>query len=80
MEDLEQKEIDLIIDSLEINAQHIASVIRDRKLWKWEEIKESKLIKFETEKDFKQYIEDLNKSDLKTMQEIENLQEKLYNF
>lgn len=80
MEDLEQKEIDLIIDSLRVNAEHIAGVIRDRSLWKWEEIKDSKLWSFKKEEDFKQYIKDLNKSDLKTMQDIENLQEKLYNF
>lgn len=80
MEDLEQKEIDLIIDSLRVNAEHIAGVIRDRSLWKWEEIKDSKLQSFEKEEDFKQYIEDLNKSDLRTIENIKNLQEKLYNF
>lgn len=80
MEDLEQKEIDLIIDSLRVNAEHIAEVIRDRSLWKWEKIKDSKLQSFEKEEDFKQYIEDLNKSDLRTIENIENLQEKLYNF
>ena len=80
MEDLEQKEIDLIIDSLRVNAEHIAEVIRDRSLWKWEEIKDSKLQSFEIEEDFKQYIEDLNKSDLRTIEKIENLQEKLYSF
>ena len=80
MEDLEQKEIDLIIDSLRVNAEHIAGVIRNRNLWKWEEIKDSKLWSFEKEEDFKQYVEDLNKSDLRTIEDIENLQEKLYNF
>ena len=80
MEDLEKNEIDLIIDSLEINAQHIASVIRDRKLWKWEEIKDSKLITFKTEEDFKKHIEDLNNEDLKTVKDLEELKEKLYNF
>lgn len=80
MEDLEQKEIDLIISSLQVNAEHIAGVIRDRNLWKWEEIKDSKLWSFEKEEDFKQYVEDLNKSDLRTIEDIENLQEKLYNF
>lgn len=80
MEDLEQKEIDLIIDSLRVNAEHIAGVIRDRNLWKWEEVKNSKLWSFEKEEDFKQYVEDLNKSDLRTIEDIENLQEKLYNF
>ena len=80
MEDLEKNEIDLIIDSLEINAQHIASVIRDRKLWKWEEIKDSKLITFKIEEDFKKHIEDLNNEDLKTIKDLEELKEKLYNF
>lgn len=80
MEDLEQKEIDLIIDSLRVNAEHIAGVIRDRNLWKWEEVKNSKLWSFEKEEDFKQYVEDLNKSDLRTIENIENLQEKLYSF
>lgn len=80
MEDLEPKEINLIIDSLRVNSEHIAGVIRDRGLWKWEEIKDSKLWSFEKEEDFRQYVEDLNKADLKTMQDIEDLQEKLYNF
>lgn len=80
MEDLEQKEIDLIIDSLRVNAEHIAGVIRDRSLWKWEEIKDSKLQSFEKEEDFKKYIEDLNNEDLKTIKDLEELKEKLYNF
>ena len=80
MEDLNRKEIILIIDSLKVNAEHIASVIRSRKTWKWEKEKDSLLCEFATEEDFKKYVEDLNNADLKKMQDLEDLKEKLYNF
>lgn len=80
MEDLNQKEINLIIESLRVNAEHIASVIRDRSLWNWEKEKDSALCEYKTEEDFKKYIEDLNNEDLKTIKDLEELKEKLYNF
>ena len=76
MEDLSQKEINLLQYSIDITTEHIAEIMRTRNSWKWEEeIKNSKLISFKTEEDFKKYIEDL-----KTIKDLEELKEKLYNF
>lgn len=80
MEDLSQKEINLLQYSIDITTEHIAEIIRTRNSWKWEKIKNSKLINFKTEEDFKKYIEDLNNEDLKTIKNLEELKEKLYNF
>lgn len=81
MEDLSQKEINLLQYSIDITTEHIAEIMRTRNNWKWEEeIKNSKLISFKTEEDFKKYIEDLNNEDLKTIKDLEELKEKLYNF
>lgn len=81
MEDLSQKEINLLQYSIDITTEHIAEIMRTRNSWKWEEgIKNSKLISFKTEEDFKKYIEDLNNKDLKTIKDLEELKEKLYNF
>ena len=80
MEDLSQKEINLLQYSIDITTEHIAEIMRTRNSWKWEEeIKNSKLISFKTEEDFKKYIEDLNNEDLKTIKDLEGLKEKLYN-
>lgn len=81
MEDLSQKEINLLQYSIDITTEHIAEIMRTRNSWKQEEeIKNSKLISFKTEEDFKKYIEDLNNEDLKTIKNLEELKEKLYNF
>ena len=81
MEDLSQKEINLLQYSIDITTEHSAEIMRTRNSWKWEEeIKNSKLMNFKTEEDFKKYIEDLNNEDLKTIKDLEELKEKLYNF
>ena len=47
MEDLSQKEINLLQYSIDITTEHIAEIMRTRNSWKWEEeIKNSKLISF----------------------------------
>lgn len=66
MKKLEKNEIDLIINSLEINIQHIASVIRDRKL-----------LKNENEKGFNEYIKNLDNTDLQTIEELKKIERKI---
>lgn len=73
------KELNLILESLQEYDKHLATIIRDRNLWNWEEFKKSSLCGFEKEEEFKNWVNDMNESTKAKMEQVENVSEKIEN-
>lgn len=79
LKNFDVKELNLILESLQEYDRNLATIIRDRSLWKWEEFKKSSLCGFKEEKEFKKWVDDMNESTKAKMEQVENVSEKIEN-
>ena len=77
LKNFDTKELNLILESLQRYDEYLATIIRDRSLWKWEEFKNSNLCGFEKEEEFKNWVNDMNENTKAKMEQVENVSEKI---
>ena len=71
------KELNLILESLQRYDEYLATIIRDRNLWNWEEFKNSSLCGFEKEEEFKNWVNNMNENTKAKMEQVEDVSEKI---
>lgn len=79
LKNFDEKELNLIQESLQRYDEYLATIIRDRNLWNWEEFKKSSLCGFKNEEEFKNWVNDMNESTKVKMEQVENISEKIEN-
>lgn len=77
MENFTEKEIAYLMQSVEIEQEHLAKIIATRKSWDYEKVSESNFFNFETKEDFEKWINDMNESTMQQMKDLDIIHEKL---